>query len=325
MKNNKLLIGIMSVCLLFSMTGCGKKPKLENGEEVIASIEGKNFTANDLYKELKKQGGTSILVNMIDEYIINKEVEDSEEAKNYAESMIKQYKLNFEQQGEDFESALLNAGYENEAAFKTVLISSYKRNTVTDKYIKETITDEELKAYYDEHVSDELSVKHILIAPESSDTATTEEKTAAENAALEKAKSLIEQLNNGADFETLAKENSDDEASKSTGGVLNNVVKEGYVTEFWNAANALTDGTYTIEPVKTEYGYHIIYKVSTTAKQSFEDMKDTLYTKVTSEKKTADDTLEDKTWVEIRKKYNLSINDSDIDSTYKTTIKSLDK
>ena len=323
MKKKKLLIGL--ICLgVLTTTGCGKIPKLENGEEVVASINGKDFTANDLYNELKKQGGSSILVNMIDEYIVNEEITDSEEAEEYAESLIKQYKLSYEQSGYDFEEALISNGYANEDEFKEVIITDYKKSEVAKKYIKEEVTDEELQDYYDNHISDELSVKHILISPDVSDDATDEEKTNAENEALEKAKNLIEQLNNGADFETLAKENSDDDATKDNGGVINNVVKEGYVTEFWNAAYALENGTYTTEPVKTEYGYHIIYKVSHTEKKSLEEMKDTLYSKIVSAKIDDDSSLEEKTWVKIREKYNLSINDSTINSTYKSSIKSLE-
>lgn len=324
MKKKKLLIGLISLGVL-ATTGCGKIPKLENGEEVVASLDGKNFTANDLYNELKKQGGSSVLVNMIDTFITNQEITDSKEAEEYAASLIKQYKLSYEQNGADFEAALISNGYANEDEFKEVIATDYKKSEIAKKYIKADITDDELKDYYDNHISDELSVKHILIAPEVSDDATDEEKTNAENAALEKAKNLIEQLNNGADFDTLAKENSSDDATKDNGGVINNVVKEGYVTEFWNAAYALENGKYTTEPVKTQYGYHIIYKVSHTEKKSLDEMKDTLYNKIVSEKISNDSSLEQKTWVKIREKYNLAINDSTIDSTYKSSIKSLEK
>lgn len=320
----KLLIGLVSLGVL-ATTGCGKIPKLENGEEVVASLNGKDFTANELYNELKKQGGASVLVNMIDTFITNQEVTDSKEADEYAESLIKQYKLSYEQNNMDFEAALISNGYASEDEFKEVIATDYKMSQIAKKYIKEDVTENDLKEYYDNHISDELSVKHILIAPEVSSDATDEEKTTAENAALDKAKNLIEQLNNGADFETLAKENSDDDATKDNGGVINNVVKEGYVTEFWNAAYALENEKYTTEPVKTQYGYHIIYKVSHTAKKSFDEMKDSLYDKVVSKKLSDDANLEQKTWVKIREKYNLNIVDSTISSTYNSSIKSLEK
>ena len=325
MKSKKLLIGILGIGLALSTTACGKIPKLENGEEVIASIEGKEFSANDLYNELKKQGGASVLVNMIDTFITSQEVTDNDAANQYADSLIKQYKLSYEQKGSSFEDALISNGYESEEEFKQVLVSDYKKDLVAKKYIKEQITDDESQAYYDATVSDELSVKHILIAPNAPSDATDEEKKAAEEAAYNKAKSLIEQLNNGADFDTLAKENSDDEGSKENGGLINNVVKEGYVAEFFNAAYELENGKYTSAPVKTQYGYHIIYKISHTAKKSLEDMKDTLLDKLVNKKIDDDDQLEYSIWAQIREKYNLSINDSTLDKIYKNSIKNLNK
>lgn len=325
MKSKKLLIGILGIGLALSTTACGKIPKLENGEEVIASIEGKEFSANDLYNELKKQGGASVLVNMIDTFITSQEVTDNDAANQYADSLIKQYKLSYEQKGSSFEDALISNGYESEEEFKQVLVSDYKKDLVAKKYIKEQITDDELQAYYDATVSDELSVKHILIAPDVQSDATDDEKKAAEEDAYNKAKSLIEQLNNGADFDTLAKENSDDEGSKENGGLINNVVKESYVAEFFNAAYELENGKYTSEPVKTQYGYHIIYKISHTAKKSLEDMKDTLLDKLVNKKIDDDDQLEYSIWAQIREKYNLAINDSTLDKIYKNSIKNLNK
>jgi len=288
----KLLLILLSGGILLTLTGCKQIPKLSNGEEIIASINGRDFTANELYNELKSQGGTSILVNMVDDFIIKQEVTDNKDAKDYAEALIKQYKASYKAAGEDFNAALISSGYENEAAFKEVLMNDYNRNTVTQKYLKEKVTEDDLKKYYDEHVSDELSVKHILIAPNVKDSATKDEKTKAEEEALKKAKEIIEKLNNGESFDTLAKENSDDEATKNNGGIINNVVKEGYVTEFYEAAHKLENGKYTSEPVKTEYGYHIIYKVSHTEKQSFDSIKDTLYEKVINQQLKADTNLE---------------------------------
>ena len=43
----KKLLVVLGACLL-TVTGCGKVPKLENGQEVVASIDGFNLTAEDL-------------------------------------------------------------------------------------------------------------------------------------------------------------------------------------------------------------------------------------------------------------------------------------
>lgn len=319
---NKKVLGI--ICAMVIFTGCSKSPKISNGEEVIASIDGKDFTANELYNTMKNQYGTSILINMIDSYIAENEIGDSEDSEIYADSLIEQYKLQYEQYGMNFAEALASSGYESEEAFKEVLISDHKMTEVTRKYLKEQLTDKEIEKYYNEKISEELNVKHILIIPDVAEGTTEEAKSEAETAAYNKAVELINKLNEGADFEQLAKDNSDDTASASNGGVINNVTKEGYVTEFYNAAYELEDGKYTTKPVKSEYGYHIIYRVSKNEKKSLEELKDSIMDSMIDEKIQADTNLEMKTWDKVRNKYNLNIIDTNIKNTYNTTIANLE-
>lgn len=314
----KKVLGIM--CALVVFTGCSKSPKLSNGDEVIASVDGKDFTANELYDAMKDQYGTSILINLVDSYIANKEMEDNEAASVYADSMISQYKLQYKQYGMDFNQALASAGYSSEDAFKEVLIADYKMNEVTKKYLKDDVTDKEVEKYYKEKVSEELNVKHILIIPDVKEGASDSEKTDAETAAYNKAVDLINMLNQGADFEQLAKDNSQDTASAANGGVINNVTKEGYVTEFYNAAYNLEEGKYTTTPVKSEYGYHIIYLVKKNEKESLDNLKDTIKDSIVDDKLQNDQNLKVTTWDKIRSKYNLNITDTKLKNTYKSTV-----
>ena len=220
----------------------------------------------------------------------------------------------------DFNQALSSAGYSSEDAFKEVLISDYKMNEVTKNYLKDEVTDKEIKKYYDEKISEELNVKHILIIPEVKDGASDSEKTDAETAAYNKAIDLINMLNQGADFEQLAKDNSQDTASAANGGVINNVTKEGYVTEFYNAAYNLEEGKYTTTPVKSQYGYHIIYLVKKNEKESLDNLKDTIKDSIVTDKLQNDQNLKVTTWDKIRSKYNLNIADTKLKNTYKSTV-----
>jgi foldase protein PrsA len=318
----KKFLGIF--CAMIMLTGCSKSVKISNGEEVIASVNGKDITANELYNAMKDQYGTSILINLVDSYIANQEIGESEDAKVYADSLISQYKLQYEQYGRNFNEALTSAGYASEDAFKEVLISDYKTKEVTKKYLKDEVTEKEIKKYYDEKISEELNVKHILISPEVQENATDEQKKEAEDIAFNKASDLIKKLNEGADFEQLAKENSKDTASANNGGVINNVTKEGYVSEFYNAAYALEEGKYTTTPVKSEYGYHIIYLVSKNEKESLDSLKDSIIDSIVEQKLSDDSNLQMTTWDKIRNKYNLNIADTKLDNTYKASIANLE-
>lgn len=321
MKNLKLLLPLICVGLIVS--GCGSKtiPTIENGEQVVASIEGKDFTANDLYNELKKQGGTTVLVNLIDEFIANKEITDDEEANKYAESQVSTLKAQYETYGEDFDAALTSAGYKNLDEFKQVIALDYKKNMAAENYIKSTITDKEVEEYYKNSVYGKMNVRYILIKPETTDEMTTEETTEAENKALEKAKEVIAKLKKGEKFEDLAKDYSDDSTTAEDGGLYEGFEKDEVVEEFWNASVALKDGEYTTEPVKSSYGYFVISRISQDEKPSLEDAKEDILTELTSQKTSEDENASIKAWIELRKKYNLDIIDSDILSEYNKNIK----
>lgn len=310
----KLLIA--SLCAMLLVTGCGQKAKLKDGKEVVAEIEGKTITAEDLYDELRSQGGTTVLINMIDEFIANKEIETDESAKEYAQNQLDTLKAQYEQSGQDFTAALTSAGYKNENEFKELLILDYKKNKVVENYISDNLTDEEIQEYYDNDVFGEMTVKHILITPETTDDMSEEDTEKAENEAKKKAEEVIEKLNNGEKFDDLVKEYSDDEGSKDNNGLVENFTKDGVVSEFWDASIELKDGEYSKEPVKSEYGYHVIYRVSQKEKAKLKDVKDDIKEKLVEEKLNSDAELATKTWVEIRKKYKLDIKDDDIKKAY---------
>jgi peptidyl-prolyl cis-trans isomerase D len=109
-----------------------------------------------------------------------------------------------------------------------------------------------LKAYFDDHrdeffIAEERKLRHILLA------------TAPENESTQQQKvmDLLEQLRSGIGFSALAEAHSDDPGSSANGGDLGWVSQGMMVSEFEQAAFALQAGAYS-DPVKTEYGYHII-------------------------------------------------------------------
>ena len=91
---NKIITGAIAVALLIIGFYIGRinKVELKNGKEVVASITGKKITAEDLFDNLKEQGGNYTLVNMVDEYIVSKEIKDEKSAKEKASTTLEQYK-----------------------------------------------------------------------------------------------------------------------------------------------------------------------------------------------------------------------------------------
>jgi len=74
----------------------------------------------------------------------------------------------------------------------------------------------------------------------------------------DEAKALISQLKAGAKFEDLAKKNSKDPGSAENGGDLDWATPGNYVPEFSQAMVKLEKGQFTQEPVKSQFGFHII-------------------------------------------------------------------
>jgi len=116
--------------------------------------------------------------------------------------------------------------------------------TYLQRAIDERVTDEKREAAYQKFLEEnppkrELRARHILVATE------------------EEAKEVIVALDGGADFATLAKERSTG-PSGPNGGELPPFQIGQMVPEFSDAAFAMEVGSYSKEPVQTQFGFHVI-------------------------------------------------------------------
>ncbi len=309
-----ILIAILLIVLICAAT---KNTKTKNGDDIVVQVDGKTITANDLYDALKEQNGYNVAINMIDDYILNKEYKTTDDMKKSAEATIETYKSTY---GDSYESFLEYNGISNDDELKELLIKNNKLTLVTEDYIKDNITEKEMKDYYENNIYGDISAKHILISFDYDDDATDEEKEKAEENAKKQAEEIIEKLKNGEDFSELAKEYSTDESSKENGGDLGYFNTGDMVEEFEQAAYALDVNEYTTEPVKTTYGYHIIMKTGQKEKPSYEKSKDTIIEKLVEEKKNNDSTISVKAMIALREKYNIKIKDKTIKSDYNSYI-----
>jgi peptidyl-prolyl cis-trans isomerase C len=74
----------------------------------------------------------------------------------------------------------------------------------------------------------------------------------------DEAKAIIAQLGKKGKFDKIAKAKSKDAGSVEKGGSLGWAVPSNFVPPFANAMLSLKKGTYTKEPVKTQFGWHVI-------------------------------------------------------------------
>lgn len=325
-KNIFKLIGTSMMVLLLA-TGCGKVPVLENGQEAVVTLDGEAISVDTLYNEMKDKYALTVLLDLMDTNILNQEYKDTEEAETEVQDQID---LMITQYGGGDEATLLQQTYsawgiDNMDDLEDYLMLQYKRNKAVEDYAKSIVTEDEINKFYEEKIFGDISARHILISPEVEDNATDAEKTAAEEEALKLAKEIISKLKNGEDFSELAKEYSDDESNAADGGLLNDFVHGDMVEEFEEAAKELKKGKYTNEPVKTTYGYHIIYKEDQKDKPELKTVKDDIIEEISNDKLSEDSTLQVTALEELRKKYKVNIEDDNLKDQYETYIENSKK
>lgn len=315
MKKKLFLVLVASLLV----TGCVKTPKLENGEEVVASLDGKQISANELYEELKGTYGSNALINMVDKYIVSKELSDTKTEAAQAKSYIAQMKNYYENSGYNWSDVLSSNGYTEQTLIDSYTFN-YAKETIANNYYKNNVTEKEINKYYKDEIIGDITAKQILIVPETNKDMTDEEKETAKVNAYNKALEVISKLNEGADFSELAKQYSDDD-SKENGGTLAPFNKQSnYPTKFIENAVSLEVGKYSAKPIESEYGYHILYIVSKADKPELESVKDTIVTLIAKEKTEANSNYVETAWKAIREKYNLSIFDTNVDEKYKSSV-----
>ena len=156
-------------------------------------------------------------------------------------------------------------------------------NAYVEDYTKNNpVSDDMLKAEYDKVKAQmsgtEYKARHILVDKEA------------------QAKDIIAKLKkNPKLFGSLAKQYSKDPGSKDKGGDLGWFDPRGMVPEFSAAVAKLQKGKFTLEPVKTQFGYHVILLEDSRTKPvpTFEQVKPQLAKRVQDQniKKLIDDMM----------------------------------
>ena len=326
MKKSKIILGV-SALLIASLivTGCGKEIPVKNGSKVAVSVKGNKITATEYYEEIK-EAGISNLINMIDRGILEKKYKSSEDEEEYINNQIEQIKQYYGENEDTYKTIIKQYfGAENEKELREKLSLEYKRNKAVEDYIEEHLKDDEIEKYYNENIHGQIKASHILITPDVKETATEEEKKEAENKALEKAKKVIKELNNGKKFKDLAKKYSQDKSNSSNGGDLGYFNLSDMVEEFSNAAKELKINEYTKEPVKTQYGYHIILKTGEKDKAKLKEVKEEIKEKLREEKLNSNPSLYYETLMDIREENKIKWNDDILKNAYNKYMQELIK
>jgi foldase protein PrsA len=247
--------------------------------KVAAEARGETFPAvgTPEYEQLRREA-IDLLVSRA---VFRKEAQAlgitvaDQEVTDRLDELKQQYYQGDEQR---YEQELKSLGLTEEdirAELETQLLNQKLFDEVTKDV---SVTDEDVRKYYDENrdrfrAPDSREVAHILV-----DT-------------KKKAQELYAELEAGADFAELAKDNSTDESSAQNGGQLPDPARKdgSLVPEFEKVAFELATGEIS-KPVKSEYGWHIIKALTDTKPASttpFDQVEKDIREQLLQEKRNA--------------------------------------
>jgi len=276
-KGKQLLMATAALGTLM-LSACG----LKDNSEAIATSKVSTITKGDFDKQLKERYGKDMLYEMMAQDIMTKKYKVSDD------EVDKEFKKAKDQFGDQFKTVLESNRLKDEDDFKNQIRFKLAMNEA----IKKSITDKDVKANY----KPEIKASHILV---------NDEKTAND---------IKKQLDEGASFEELAKQQSQDPGSKENGGDLGYFGPGKMVPEFEEAAYKLNVGEIS-KPIKSSQGYHIIKLTDKKELKPYDEVKDSIR-KNLEEQRLADQTTGQKILLDEFKKADIKVKDSDLKDTF---------
>ncbi|MBF6625729.1 peptidylprolyl isomerase [Aerococcaceae bacterium zg-BR9] len=258
MKKSLVKIASASAVVLM-LAGCsttgaqnGSATNKADKSETIATIGKEKISFDDYYSELKKQAGAATLRSMIIQRVLEQKVADKDALKKSAESEVDQ----------QIKSAGGEAVFAKLLAFKKLgSIEDFRRSVYVRNLFQEVIeknvdtSEDAIKKFYESGYKPVMEAQHILVEKE------------------DEAKNIIKRLNDGEDFEKLAKELSKDGSGKN-GGKLGEFTSGKMVKEFEDAVKSVGNGELVAKPVKSKYGWHVIRTIKNGEKLPYGEVKD---------------------------------------------------
>ena len=195
----------------------------------------------------------------------------------------KKYDEMKKQVGDQFDTLMKQQGLKEETVKNGV-----RASLAQEQAIEKTITDKELKENY----KPEIKASHILVKDEAT------------------AKKVKEELGQGKSFEDLAKQYSEDTGSKEKGGDLGYFTAGKMVKEFEDAAYKMKKDEVS-EPVKSQFGYHIIKVTDIKEQKPFDEVKGDIKKDLVQKKAQDAQFMNDLMMKEI-KKADVKVDDKDL-------------
>lgn len=275
-----LLIGLITYIAIYPP---GKQTGQASSSEPVAKVNGVNISSDQLYQAMLTGGGEQTLDALISEELINQEGQKAgvQVTDEDIEKELSAIKGSYGSDDE-FQQALTSYGMTIDDLKKSMKSQVLLKKILTPQV---TITDDEIKKYYDENLEtlktpEQIQASHITVATK------------------EEADAILAELKNGSDFAALAKSKSTDSATKENGGSLGYIASGTMDEAFDTAAFALKAGE-TSGAVQTGAGFDIIKVTDRKAASTptMEEKKEEIKSAITTQKLASLST----TWLQEKK------------------------
>lgn len=299
-RRSALLIA-SAVLAMTMLAACGgtKEYSLEfnkvSGGDVVATYKDGQVTQEELDKYLDlyvlAQPAYASVVEIpefkemiVEQYVAYKVLgsqasgESMEEARKQVDEQLEQYK-EYKKSDETFAAEVKNRNVSDEDMATFLLL-----NSAAVLHINSKVTDEDIAAAFEKSKADYAvyNVRHILVKTTETNAETQETtELRTDEEALARAKEVKAKLDAGGDWNTLAKEYSDDPGSKDKGGLYENAEGGGWVESFKQAAFE-QELNVVGEPFQSEHGYHVM-KVEKRELKTYDQLTDDQKNQVKSE------------------------------------------
>lgn len=315
----KKALYIVAVLTLLITTACNSNPKIKNGEEVVAKINGKEYTADELYEELKGQYGYNTIINWIDGTIAENEVETTDEINAYVDEAIEFYSYYAESYGmtlPNFAASYLGlSGIESEDDLREYILKDRKLTIAIQNQVASKVKASEVESFYNENYKTVYTYRDILITNDDDAKDKIEEiKKALKD---KKGDDLIEE------FTSLAKKYSTD-TNASDGGLVESATKNKVDEDVWKKLADLDDKEYSGDAIETDAGYHIILRISKDKAKDLDDVKEEIKVSIAQSQLEADQYLSYDILTELRNKYKITFFDKDLKENYNDYLEELE-
>ncbi|WPY00653.1 Parvulin peptidylprolyl isomerase [Candidatus Trichorickettsia mobilis] len=231
----KLAIILLSASLTYNVAFAENDP-------IVATYKGGEVRESQIMQQFKPA---------LDMQPGNKDKKFSEFDRNLQEALVRGY-INVQLLNQEAKALGIETAKEFQEKLNNVKTQLLQQELI-ERQVKAVVTDAMIDAEYKKLVEslkgqEEIKVSHILVDSE------------------EKAKEIKKKLSKGAKFSALVKEFSSDEGSKANNGEIGYITKGQLVPEFEAKAFSMKVKEIS-DPVKTQFGWHIIQVLDKRAAQ----------------------------------------------------------